>query len=217
MKIIDLTYSLSEKTIPYPGKTPFQRKDFWSYEDGARVDDISLSSGIGTHMDAPIHFYREGKSIDEFPMEQCCGDAIVLHLADRVKDNADYAVSMDDINDWEKKNGPIPEKKIILVHTGWDRYWGQERFMLKWPFFSKDVADYFVKRKVNGLGVDTSNPDPRFANQAVVHQTLLKAGIFIAENLMNLSQLPAKGAMAYLLPMKLKGLPEAPIRAIAVL
>jgi kynurenine formamidase len=220
---MDLTHSLSEKTPVHPAKTPFSSRIRAYYEQGARFDDIALSSGIGTHMDAPSHFYREGKTIDQIPIAQCCGPACVLHLADRVKGDGDYEISMADIELWEKEHGKIPPKSIVLVHTGWDRYWGKEEFCFQddtgvchFPGFSKAAAELLVTRQVNGVGIDTTGIDPGFQSRGLAHLVFLKEEMFLVENLANLGRLPPKGAFVYILPMKIEGAPEAPVRAIAV-
>jgi kynurenine formamidase len=79
--IIDLTHSLSESIPIYPSKTRFSRKKH-ELKNGVCLNDISLSSGIGTHMDAPRHFYAEGKSIDQIPLERFFVNAFFLILCD---------------------------------------------------------------------------------------------------------------------------------------
>ncbi len=224
MNIIDLTYSLSEATIVHPAKTPFSRKICANYEMGARFDDMTLSSGIGTHMDAPSHFYPKGKTIDQIPIAQCCGPASVLHLSEKVKDNADYEVVVEDIELWEEKHGLIPERSIVLLHTGWDRYWGRKIFcspdeagICHFPGVSREAAEVLLKRRVNGVGIDTTGIDPGCQSKGWAHQVFLKEGLFLVENMANLKLLPPKGAFVYILPMKIEGFPEAPVRAIALL
>src|SRR5277367_5996754 len=85
--LLDLTHTLSEETLVYPGKTPFTRVTCIYDEEKfhARVDDMSLSTGIGTHMDAPNHFCSEAGGIETVPLSQCFGPAYVIHLKDKVQ------------------------------------------------------------------------------------------------------------------------------------
>lgn len=210
--------------VVYPGKKPLTRTICAHYEEGACLTNISLSSGIGTHMDAPMHFYPKGRAIDQIPIDQCCGPLCVLHIAEKVNGNADYAISAEDIHNWEKANGLIPAESIFLAHTGWDHYWGQEKFCFQddkgichYPGFSKEAAELLVMRKVKGVGIDTLGIDRGCQNPAFAHIVLLKENLFLVENLANLRQVPAIGAFGYILPIKLEGAPEAPVRAIAVI
>lgn len=222
MRFIDLTYVLSEETVPFPGKTPFSRK-ILRYPQGIRLDDINVSAGIGTHMDAPIHVSKGG-GIDLIPIAQCNGPACVLHLADKVKGDSDYAISAEDILEWEKINGKIPEESIVLADTGWGQFWGKEKFcfldkkgVCHLPGFSEAAAKLLAIRKVKGVGIDTMSIDTGNAPKPVAHLALLEENIFLVENMANLEQLPAVGAHVWILPMKIKDASEAPVRAFAVL
>lgn len=223
VKIIDLTHTLSENIPVHPLKTPFTRKVRAHYEHKACYEDIFLSSGIGTHMDAPRHFYADGKSIAEIPLEKCCGFACVLHLSEFVKDNADYEIGAKDILHFEKAHGTIPAHAIVLAHTGWDRYWMQEKYInvdakgiAHFPGFSQSAAKLLLERNVNGVGIDTTGIDVGCAKDPLAHSLLLQKNLFLVEGLANLSKLPATGCFVYILPVKIKDAPESPVRAMGI-
>ena len=79
MTLVDLTHTLSESTRGYPGKTGFSKEIQAYYENMYSVIDIHHSTGIGTHMDAPSHFFAKMHGIDIVPLAQCHGPAYVLH------------------------------------------------------------------------------------------------------------------------------------------
>jgi len=219
--IIDLTHPLSETIPVYPSKTRFSRKKH-DLKNGVCLNDISLSSGIGTHMDAPRHFYAEGNSIDQIPLERFFGPACVLHLSEKVKDNANYSISVEDLHVWEKTHGSIPPKCLFFADTGWDRLWGKNSYCIPsesggcpYPGFSAEAAKLLVQRKVNIVGIDTLGLDPGCNLEAPAHQILLKEEIPLIECLANLDKIPPKGAMVFALPMNIQGAPEAPVRVVA--
>lgn len=221
---IDLTHTLSEDTIVYPGKTPFSRVICAYYQKGYRVDDMALCTGIGTHMDAPNHFCSDGCGIESVPLSQCYGLAYVIHLADKVGTNIDYGISRADIEAWEAVNGTLQAGSIVLFHTGWDQYWGTDRFCEKdaqgvchFPGVLEEAAQLLVERGVGAIGIDTMGMDVGIATRYIAHEILLGARIPLIENLAQLGSLPPTGATVYLLPMKIKDAPEAPVRAIAML
>jgi kynurenine formamidase len=179
-KVIDLTHTLSEETLVYPGKTPFSRVICANCEAGYSLHDISLNTGIGTHMDAPNHF--------------CFGGG------------------MDSVS------------LLKLFHTGWDRYWGTERFcepdeqgVCHFPGISEEAAHFLVKRGVGVVGIDAMGIDVGINREYIAHKILLGARIPLVENLACLRDLPAIGTTVYMLPMKIKDAPEAPIRAMAII
>jgi len=222
-KVIDLTHTLSEQTLVYPGKTPFSRVICANCEAGYRLDDMSLNTGIGTHMDAPNHFCFRG-GIDSLSLLNCFGVGCVIHLENRVGNNIDYGISRSDIEEWEAVHGEIPPGSLVLFHTGWDRYWGTERFcepdqqgVCHFPGISDEAAHVLVKRKVAVVAIDTMGIDVGINQEYSAHKILLGARIPLVENIACLSDLPATGSMIYMLPMKIKDAPEAPIRAMAII
>jgi DNA-directed RNA polymerase III subunit RPC1 len=157
-------------------------------------------------------------------LSQCFGPGFVIHLKDKVQDSIDYAITDGDIEEWEAVHHQLPEGAIVLFHTGWDRYWGTERFcepdvqgMCHFPGISEEAARLLVKRKVSVVGIDTMGMDVGINKEYIVHKILLGARIPLVENLSSLEKLPPTGATVYMLPMKIKDAPEAPIRAFATL
>lgn len=185
---------------------------------------MNLSTGIGTHMDAPSHVFPDGQTIDLIPLTQCHAPACVLHLADQVQDDSDYEISVNDILEWEGNHGSIKADTIVLADTGWGKYWGEQKFCQQdekgtchFPGFSKGAAKILVDRKIKGVGIDTLSIDTGNTTDSPAHSYFLKNKIIIVENLDNLERLPATGALVWILPMKIKGAPEAPVRAFAIL
>lgn len=221
---IDLTHTLSEETLVYPGKTPFSRVVCAFYEKGSRLDDIALNTGIGTHMDAPNHFCSGASGIDTVALSRCIGPGCMIDLSHKVQTNADYEITKDDVEKWEQFNGQIPVDSIVLFYTGWDRYWGSEQFcesdekgVCHFPGVSKEAALLLVERRVGAVGIDSMGIDTGINSQYTAHKVLLGAQIPIVENLANLGNLPATGAIIYMLPMKIKDAPESPVRAMAII
>ncbi len=223
MTIIDLTYPYSENTPVYPGKTCLSKIVTANYEDGYRCHDITMGTGTGTHMDAPAHFDPKGYTIDQVPLDQCTGKASVLHLSDKVKDTADYAITAQDILDWEAKHGSLSKGAIVLFHTGWDRYWGEEKYcysdpdgVCHYPGLSKEAAQVLVDREIKAVGIDTMSVDIGPSKDFPAHVLMLNKRIVLIENLASLKEVPPTGAEAWILPMKLKDCAEAPVRALAI-
>jgi len=218
-KIIDLTYTLSETNPVYPGKTEFSKVVYNQNKNGFHVNDIQLSTGIGTHMDAPTHRHSDKNSIDAIPLTQLHATACLLHLTDQAGSDSEYKISIQDIVDWEKEYGKIPDHSIILVNTGWSKYWEKQKFcfqegqkIMHGPSFSKEAAQMVMERKPKGVGIDTIS-----IGDGPTHSVFLERNIFLVENLANLDKLPPTGAYVWILPMKIKDAPEAPVRAFALI
>lgn len=218
-----MTHTLSEKSTVAPSKRRFSRRTRQKYNkgEGAFFEDIQMTAGIGTHMDAPKYLFKEGKTVDEIPLSQCMAHGCVVHLGEKVGQEADYMVTEEDLIEWEEENGLIPEEAIVLIQTGWDQYSKDSKYCHKdkkggchFPGISSKAAELLVDRKVKGVGIDTAGIDPGMKSKAKAHRILLQGGIVVVEGLMNLQLLPPKGSYIFFIPMKIEGAPEAPIRAI---
>ncbi len=215
--VIDMTYALNENNAYWPAGTytPFK------YEVIANLKKDRVFSGkystpehLGTHLDAPNHFEEGLPSVDQIPLEQLIGHAVVIHVADKVERDADYTLSPSDILLWEKDNGQIPEGAIVLLNTGWSKRWhnydGYKNYdkegRMHFPGYSKESTTFLVtKRNIKGIGIDTLSGDCGISTDFQVHHTINAAGKFILENVANLDKLPPKGATLVIAPIKIEG------------
>jgi kynurenine formamidase len=231
-KVIDLTHAFDEKTIHWPTAKPFQwQKDAWGPSPGGYFyasASFAASEHLGTHIDSPIHFAEGQATTDTIPLRQLIGPAVVIDISGSASANADYALSASDVGVWEKKNGRIPPRAIVLVKTGWASRWpDRARYMgtdapgdvehLHFPGISPEAAEILVERRVDGVGIDTASLDSGPSKDFQTHRILGRAGIYGLENLAALDGLPAKGATLIALPMKIRNGTGGPVRVIAVL
>src|SRR5215470_219063 len=104
-----------------------------------------------------------------------------------------------------------------VPHTGWDRYWGTDRYGTKNPFLTAAAADWLVERQAALVGIDSVNIDDTSGPARPVHTALLAAGIPIVEHLCGLDQLPATGFRFHAAPAPVVGIDTFPVRAYAVI
>ncbi len=215
--IIDLTYPLNKSNAywPAPAYTSFKYKTLATLkEDGVFSGAYSTPEHLGTHLDAPNHFEDNQPSVDEIKLERLIGPAIVIDISNKVKNNVDYELTVEDINHWEQANGRIEERSIILLNTGWWRRWNDydiykntdDSNKLHFPGYSAKAADFLVeKRDVNGIGIDTLSADYGISTNFEVHHIINGAGKYILENVANLDKLPPTGATLIIAPIKIEG------------
>jgi len=232
-KIVDLTYSFDENTIYWPTAKPFTwEKEAWGPSAGGywyTAARYSASEHGGTHLDAPIHFAEGKETADTIPVDRLVGPAVVIDISGACAKNPDYLLSVDDIKQWESAHGRLPEKAILLVHTGWGRFWGDKRKYLgtdvpgdtahlHFPGISAEAARLLVgERKIDGVGIDTASLDYGPSKNFMTHRILTGANLYGLENIANLERLPATGATLIALPMKIRGGTGGPVRIIAIL
>jgi kynurenine formamidase len=158
-------------------------------------------------VDAPFHYHSDGPDVAALPLER-----LVDVPAVRVSAYGVPVIGPDVLGEPDRLWG-----KAVLVHTGWSRHWGTERYGTGSPYLTADAARLLVEANVALLGVDALNVDDTADPVRPVHDTLLASGIPILEHLTNLSALPDDGFRLTALPAPVRGLGSFPVRAVAVL
>jgi kynurenine formamidase len=232
-KVIDLTYSFDEHTIYWPTAKPFQLEVVSAQKTAAgywyAANNICLAEHGGTHMDAPIHFAEGKRAADEVPVQQLIGPAVVIDVRTQATKDADYRVTVADLEAWEKQHGRIPTGAIVLMLSGWGARWpDKKRYLgtdqpgdvanLHFPGFSREAAEFLVsQRDIDAIGVDAPSIDYGQSKDFIVHQVINGANKPGLENVANLEKLPATSATLIALPMKIAKGSGGPVRIIGIL
>lgn len=224
-KLIDLTHTI-DPTIPlWPGSDPFCMKIRFDYEQvGCRAAAYSMVAGTGTHMDAPAHFIKGGKTLEQFSLQELIVPACVINVQHQVNNNPDYTLQPKDIQKWESQHGKVPDGSVVIMNTGWAQRWPDLKSFLNedaggtkhFPGFSMQACHILLERKVNGIGIDTFSLDPGNTKDFGVHYLMLEKGLYFIECLTNLDQLPPAGAFIGSFPLKVAQAPEMPARIIGL-
>ena len=232
--VVDLSHAYDAQAIFWPTADPF-RLD--KVADGVTpagyyyaANNFFTSEHGGTHVDAPIHFAEGHQTVDEIPIERLMGEAIVVDVAEASARDADYQVTVDDLQRAEQKDGPIPSNAIVLLRTGFSQRWpdaarylgtaarGEEAVrQLHFPGLHPDAAKWLIaNRSIKAIGIDTASIDFGQSTLFESHRLLYARDIPAFENLTSLERLPLRGAFVIALPMKIRGGSGAPLRAVAI-
>jgi kynurenine formamidase len=232
-KIVDLSHPFDAQTIYWPTEEGFKLE-----KEQAGVTDkgyyyasnkFSAPEHGGTHIDAPRHFSASGNTLDQVPLEQLMGNAILIDVTRQCDANRDYLISVDDFNTWEKQHGQIPDGAIVLLRTGFAKYWPDRvKYMgtdergaaavakLHFPGLSPDAARWITaSRSIKAIGLDTPSIDYGQSTLFESHQVLFAKNIPAFENLGDLSALPAEGFFVIAMPMKIAAGSGGPLRVAA--
>ncbi len=175
---------------------------------GYNLSRVTTSTHQGTHIDAPKHFYYEGKTIDCVPLDRCITRAF---KADLTYKKPKEPITVADLLPYEDK---IDKGLDVLLHTGWDKKFPADEFFSDFPYITKELADWFVAKKVGLVGMDMPTPNP--TDWVYVHKTMLGGDVLIVEGLANMENITAEEFTFSGLPLKLKGRDGSPIRAVAM-
>ena len=214
-RTVDLSYPLAPSTPPFPGDSPVEIEvrtsipaDLPPAAPGhMNTSNLRTSLHTGTHMDAFFHFYRDGATIDQIPLAQCIGPALLLDLSTK---QAKEEITAGDLAPHRQAISRTPK---VIINTGWARNWGNAHYFTHYPALTGDAARLLVNCGIELIGIDTPSVDYS-PNDA--HFVLLGHKVLIVENLTNLDQIGQPHFQFVALPLKISGRDGSPVRAIAI-
>lgn len=211
---IDLTYPLRSGQPAYPCDPPLSIEPAATVgREGYNVSRLSMGTHQGTHLDAPRHYFDDGRAVDELDLARLCGEACLIDLAPGGTLPPGASIGIDAFLPHAAHFTPGAR---ILYRTGWSAYFGQPAFFQNVPGLTIEAARWIAGRGVAMLGMDTPTP----SDDPEVHRILLARPpeVIIVESMANLGRLPAgQPFMLVVLPLNLAGADGAPVRAIAML
>jgi len=187
-----------------------------------------MTTHSGTHVDAPLHFIVDGKSVDQMPIDAFAGEGLTIDLSYK---RPGEAITVNDIKAYEDE---IKPRDVLMLHTGWGKKLGfNPEYLFEWPYVVEETAEYLVEKKVKALGVDTLSvggwdgqlpghgPVAVKGSPARTHRILLGAGIVLIESLTNLDLVldGRRSRRAYFIyaPIAFKDADGGPCRALAMI
>ena len=178
--------------------------------------------------DAPCHFAKGKWSVADIPLKNFIDRPVaVIDVVDQSVATRDYELSKEDLKQWEEKNGEIPDGGVILVRTGWARFWPKklEYFgtdtndvsLLHFPGVHPGAAQWLIdNRKIVGIGIDSASIDNGQSKDKKSHRIFAAQNIYHLENIaQTIHELPATGARLTLLPLKIEGASGTSVTVIA--
>ena len=203
MKIYDISWPISQGITEYKNKGTIQLAEAKRFDtDGVRDSIITLGTHTGTHVDAPSHFLRDGKTIDMISLDRVMGRARVI----------DFMMVVDAISADDLERHDIQEGDIILLRTANSAQNVTDSFKGNFIYLDPSAAQYLAQKKIKAVAIDylgIERGDP----EHTTHITLMKADIAIIEGV-RLSHVPAGDYFMICLPLAIIGLEAAPARAI---
>jgi kynurenine formamidase len=210
-RIIDLTYDFEKEMMVYPGlPKPVIEKATTIEKEGVNTSKLTFISHTGTHIDAPRHFVKNGKTIDKVSLDRLVGEAVFINLSTKKKSSL---ITLPDLTPFEDL---IHKGDILLLNTGIYKSYGKPEFNLEFPTISLEAAQWIIEKGISTFATDATSVDPADDKEKMLHHTLLGEGIPIIEALANLGQIKKERFLFIALPLKIKDGDGAPCRAIAI-
>lgn len=229
VNIVDMTHALSSSNPVWGAgaESPFSYEVLAAHESGLPVmGAFRTAEHYGTHIDAPIHGSDQLPTVDQIPLEELFVSTVVLDVSSKSQENPDYALSTEDIENWELEHGTIQPGSFVLLNTGWGSKWADhdaylnrdESGQMHFPGFSGEAAAFLVEERfIGGIGIDNMSVDPAAINGFPVHNAVNGTGKLHLENVANVDQLPATGAYLIIAPVKVENGSGGPVRIFGII
>jgi kynurenine formamidase len=218
VRYIELNHALADGMEAYPGLGNIEigahldhERSRPNYDDKAEfyIGKISMVTNAGTYIDSPFHRHRDGSDLSQVPLEKVAGvEGILLDWKDSVGGLSERSLSFN--VDESELNG-----RAVLIRTGLDRFWGEEKYLENVPYLSQELVDLLISAEAALVGVDFLNVDDTSDKARPVHTRLLKNEILIVENLKDLGELPRNGFRFSAVPLRIVRGASFPVRAFA--
>ena len=215
-RIVDLSHVIRDGMVTFPGLPGPEIGEFISREQSREryapgtefsFSRISMLANAGTYVDSPFHRFADGDDLAAMqPSRLADLDALVV----RVVGAAERAIGRGVFLPYDVTG------RAVLIHTGWDRHFGTDRYGHGHPFLTAEAAAWLVGQRPALVGIDSVNIDDAADGTRPAHTALLAAGIPIVEHLRGLEELPPYGFRFFAVPPAVQGMGSFPVRAYAL-
>ncbi len=227
-EFVDLTHSFSPTTPVWGGfgqatmsaaADPKTHEPYTIEKSGFRTTFYSMVGQYGTHVDPPAHFDPDGQTMDQIPLKQMILPLVVIDETPLLKDDPNHALTIADIEAWEKANGRVPEGSFAALRTDMYKDWESNPDNFKrypFPSWSLDAIRFlFEQRGVIAIGHEALDTD--ITEKMESETWLLTSNHWQIEVMANLDKVPATGSIIVVTWPKVENGFGFPARAFAIL
>lgn len=199
--IYDITRIIHSDALVYPGDDPILVDNLCKIDNNCpcNITNLEWTTHFLTHVDPPLHFIKDGRSLDDIPLDRFTGKSLVIEV------DGDAVLPEH-----------IPENVTgynLLFKTRNSFEYDESKFNESHVYVSKEACEIAVERGINMVGIDYISID-RFGDESYpAHNTLLSNDVLILEGI-DLSEVPLGEYFLFALPLKIKGGDGSPVRAV---
>ncbi|KAK3108546.1 hypothetical protein FSP39_010304 [Pinctada imbricata] len=182
---------------------------------------------MGTHIDAPAHFYKGSWRTQQIPIERLMGPGVIINIKDKAVRDPDYRIVMDDVIAYEDKYGRIPDGSIIMMNSGWFERFPDKNAVFNtqnvsdtttfhFPGFHEDAVEWLIfNRHIYAVGGDTPSFDYGQSQTFPVHILIGRENVIGIENAAYLDRIPESGSTIFIPVVKIDDGSGGPTRLMA--
>lgn len=207
-KWVDLSHEFGENTPHWDGFKDLSRKTIFDFDSTIfKVQEYTVVTQYGTHVDAPCHFAKGKRTLDEIKIDEMVNPLCVIDLSEKVLKNNDYSLCIQDILEWEEKYGKIPKGSFVAFRSDWSKRKKEDFDNLDengdkhYPGWDQSAVEFLIKeREIYSIGHETSDTDCPLNQKKTGFESeyyILAEDKYQIELLKNLDKCPPKGALIF--------------------
>lgn len=212
-RLVDLTMPWGPEVQPLEGHPRITFEPITTHEVEKRSNTkVVFSIHTGTHIDSPYHFFRDGKTIDQMPLDIFIGPALLVDVREIAKPG--NAITLQELKDEAGLTEELIKDKRVVLWGDWaQKYWNTPKLYDNNPYLAEDAAIWLRDSGISALGLDFAvDGAPPYPN----HPIFLGAEIPLIENLINLDKILSKEFTLIAFPLPVKDGDGSPARVVAM-
>ncbi|WP_179379836.1 cyclase family protein [Jannaschia marina] len=223
--VFDMTHTYGPDFPTFFGEPGIALEQAFNFEEnGFNLFNLTINEHTGTHIDAPLHFSEDGKSVDEIEVGNLVVPLCVIDIREKADADPDAQVTPDDLAAWIEVNGDIPDRSCVAMLSGWGDKVAEPAYRgaddaggLHFPGFHPEATAMLLEQtSAAAMAVDTLSLDHGPSQDFATHYAWLPAGRYGIENLAGLEQMPPAGATLIVGAPKHAGGTGGPARILAM-
>jgi kynurenine formamidase len=211
LRLVDLSFDIYDKAPTFGPDPKTAIIEHLKLENlNYNITQLVMSTHLGTHLDAPFHFFDDGRTVENLDVRKGFGPAWVLDFSHK---KPGEPIGVDDFKPYADKVRPGAR---LIFNTGWDKLFPQSQYFGGQPYLTVDLTEWLAKEKVACVALDMPTTYP--AEYTPSHHSLLNknAEVLIIEALRGLDRLKSKQVILIAFPLRIRGRDGSPCRAMAI-
>jgi arylformamidase len=211
LRLVDLSFDIYDGAPTFEADPKTHVRAHLKISDlNYNITELSMSAHYGTHLDAPFHFFDDGRTVENLDVRRGFG---LAHVLDFTHKKEGEPITLEEVKAYGDK---VKKGSRLIFHTGWDKVIEDPKYFGGQPYLTVELTTWLAEQGVACIALDLPTTYP--AEYTASHHSLLNkdSEVLIIEGLRGLDRLQNDEVILIALPLRIRGRDGSPCRAIAI-